>query len=239
MKHITKSLIVSAIFLVASVGRAQTTVDPSGHWEGSLALQNAEMAVQFDLARNSSGGFAGTISLPSESLKGMPLTRVAVNGAEVTLEIKTSGGGTFVGTLDGNHVISGTFSGAAGSTTFAVARKGDAQIAEAPKGLALPRDLEGTWQGTLTADGRALRIVVTMANGPDGRSTGTAMSVDEGGLELPLVVTEVSETLAFAVPAAASTFSGTLDVARTEITGTYQQRGFRLPLVLRKASIAK
>ena len=59
----------------------------------------------------------------------------------------------------------------------------------------------GDWQGTLDAGGQKLRLVFHVAQGPDGKLTGTIDSLDQGAFGIPLgdVVLE-SDRLTIAVP---------------------------------------
>src|SRR5262245_65751700 len=85
MTHARRTLLAAALTLAfAPALAAQPAADPSGHWEGTL--QAPAMAVPFaiDLARNDQGQLAGTISLPAERISGLPLLKVAVDGAAVS-----------------------------------------------------------------------------------------------------------------------------------------------------------
>src|SRR5207237_822391 len=86
------------------------------------------------------------------------------------------------------------------------------------KGLPLTKSarvtsaLEGDWDGTLEANGMSLRLELSLANHADGTATGHVVNVDQGGLRIPLTVTQngAAVKLDFTVLAGAS-FSGTLD----------------------------
>src|SRR5438309_6561540 len=71
-----------AALLLSSVPalRAQNAVDPSGHWEGKMKVPGKEIAVEVDIARNTKGELGGTISMPDEHARGLPLAKVAVEG---------------------------------------------------------------------------------------------------------------------------------------------------------------
>jgi hypothetical protein len=57
------------------------------------------------------------------------------------------------------------------SAPFSLARKGDAQVAAVPKNAKIAAELEGTWNGTLELGDRRMRIVLKMANQPDGTAS--------------------------------------------------------------------
>src|SRR6202158_2455163 len=105
-----KSLCIAAVSLLWWIppAYAETTADPSGHWEGTISAPFGEVRIEVDLARNAKGELAGAFGQPAQELegrvipklKGLPLSNVAVKGRAVTLEIKaTAEGGTFQGNL--------------------------------------------------------------------------------------------------------------------------------------------
>src|SRR5947199_105730 len=64
------------------------------------------------------------------------------------------------------------------------ARTGDARIEPPARSAAIGRELEGTWNGTVNANGVHRTLVLTVANDGDG-ATASIMNVDEG-LEIPV-----------------------------------------------------
>ena len=68
---------------------------------------------------------------------------------------------------------------------FSLTRTGDARIEAAARSAPIGKELEGTWHGTLDVNGIQRRLVLTMANQPDGTATGTFVNVEEG-LEIPI-----------------------------------------------------
>jgi murein DD-endopeptidase MepM/ murein hydrolase activator NlpD len=87
--------------------------------------------------------------------------------------------------------------------------------------------LEGTWLATL---GGALRLVLTIEKAPDGLFTGMLDSVDQG-TRIPIAtITLTGDTVKLDVKAVNGTYEGTLNAARTEIKGTWNQ-GVPQPLV--------
>ena len=84
MRAFTRLLLLAALLLVPAPSLlAQTAVDPSGHWEGSVQAPNMEVTIEIDLAKNSKGELAGTFGQPAQDVKGLPLSTVAVEGRSV------------------------------------------------------------------------------------------------------------------------------------------------------------
>ena len=55
------SLVAAFLLVAAPFARAQTPVDPSGHWEGSIQIPGTELNIEVDLTKNSQGGITGTL----------------------------------------------------------------------------------------------------------------------------------------------------------------------------------
>ncbi len=238
MRAITRLLLVTSI-LLGSVSSllAQTPVDPSGRWEGTIHAPNIDVVIGIDLAADSKGQITGTFAQPSEGIKGLPLSEVAVNGQSIRLLLKPgTGGGTFNGTLSADgKTIAGDFVMAEGgyAVPFSLTRTGASSIMPAPKSPPIAKELEGSWHGTLEAGGRQMRMVVKMANQPDGTATGTVVSVDGTGVEIPIAIAQKGSAVALDVATVGASYSGVLNAALTEMTGTWTQRGMALPLTLR------
>jgi hypothetical protein len=133
-------------------------------------------------------------------------------------------------------IMTGDFTTAEGGFVVPVklTRTGDAQVASVAKSAPIGRELEGTWKGALELEGKQLRIEVTMVNEADGAS-GTIVSRDGSGTEIPIVMTQKESSVTIDVPAVSGSFAGRLNDARTELAGTWTQGGLSLPLTLRRA----
>jgi hypothetical protein len=65
----------------------------------------------------------------------------------------------------------------------------------------IAKELEGAWEGSLNAGGTIRRLKLTLANRAEGGATGTMVSLDQGGAEIPIAtVTQTASRLEFAVP---------------------------------------
>lgn len=240
MRSLTRTIVVTSalLFLPAPSSFAQAAVDPSGHWEGTVDVPNTPVQVGFDIAKNGKGELAGTFSQPAQHIKALPLAGVTVEGRTVRLVLKAgAASSTFAGTLsqDGK-TIAGNWSQGEQTFPFSVTRTGDAQIAAPPKNAPIGKELEGTWNGAMTvaANGQQMRIVLTMANQPDGTATGTIMSPDGSGMEIPIAMSQKDKTFTFDVPSVGASFAGTLSADGSELAGTWTQGGTPLPLTFKK-----
>ena len=238
MRTSIRLLIAGALLLVpASSLRAQTAVDPSGHWEGTIQAPNMLVKVDIDLAKNSKGELAGTFGQPAQGVKGLPLSTVAVEGGVVRFVVK--GGpdpATFKGKLSADGAsMSGDVAQAGYSIPFTLTRNGDARIAPVPKNPPIGKELEGTWNGTLEVGDKPMRLVLNMSNQPDGTASGTIVSPDGSGVEVPIAITQKASSLTIDVVSVGASFVGVLNTAGTELVGTWTQATSSLPLTFRLA----
>ncbi len=213
----------------------QTPVDPSGHWEGTVATPYGDMRVELDLAKNTKGELTATISSPARKLKGFPLNVVAVDGRSVKLEMGAGAGGRLAGDISADGTsMTGTFEGQAGPLPFTLRRTGDAKIDEPPRSARIAKEIEGTWNGKLDIEG-GYRVVLTMTNHAEGFATGSFISVDEGGLVMPVAIAQSDSTLKLDVPMTGAMYSAALNGAG-ELSGTFTtSQGVEVPLTLKRA----
>ena len=230
--------IVMLVNSLISAFAAQPAVDPSGHWEGTIQAPDVQVAVTIDVAKDNSGQLVGTFTEPERGLKGLPLARVTIEDRAIKLVLRAGqGGGIFNATLSAdNRSMSGDFVMTEGGYVlpFTLTRTGDAIIAPAPRSPAVDKELAATWQGAVDAGGKPLRIIVTMANHPDGTATGTVMSPEGGGIDIPIAIVQQSDNVRIEVPAVGAAFAGVLNADKTELTGTWTQGPVALPLTLRR-----
>jgi hypothetical protein len=243
MHKINPLVLAAAItFLPATALFAQPPADPSGHWTGAIhvpAYNGAsarEVGIEIDLAKNAKGELAATFSQPDQHVTALPLGHVSFDGTVVSFELRANGGGVFKGTLADATSIAGEFITTAGgyAIPFNLARTGDATIAAAPKSAAIGTDLEGVWNGTIEFQGKQERLVLKMANLPDGSSAGTVLDVDGSNVEIPIAMRQIASNVTIEVAAVAATFTGALK--GTELAGTWNQGPVSLPVTFTRGA---
>jgi hypothetical protein len=228
-------LIAASLLSLTASLPAQSAADPSGHWEGAISLPAGDLPIELDLAKNAKGQYFGTVSQPTQKLKGFPISTITIKDNAIALELV---GGSLGGVVknDGKS-ISGEFapSGRIETVPFSLTRNGDAQIEAPPKNAPISKNLEGVWKGTLAVDGGEFPIVLKMSNQQDGTSTAVMNSVNEG-FELPAAMVQKGASLTLEVKILSSSYSGTLNAAGTELAGTYTTQGMSLPLTFHRDS---
>jgi hypothetical protein len=226
---VTAPAAIAAVMMAASVTVAQPATGVAGHWEGAIDTPQQPLAIQVDL-KKTGDKWDGTITIPAQNLKGYPLGDLNISGDSAKFVITGAPGTpTFNGkrSPDGK-VLSGEFVQGGTSMTFKLTRTGDAQIEPLPKSTPITKDLEGSWAGTLSADGKMLHLGLKLTNQPTG-ATGTVISVDQGNAQIPVTaVVQTGTHLKLVLRPIAATFEG--DLKNGELTGTWTQ-GMSLPLV--------
>jgi hypothetical protein len=229
--------LLAAALLVSSASslQAQAAADASGHWEGMLQAPGMDVGFEVDFTKTGTGALAGTVSIPAQKLKGLPLLKVAVEGRKVTFYARANQPLTGVLSDDGTS-LTGDFFAGGNSVPFTMNRIGDARVIPAATSAPIGKELEGAWNGTLEASGMQLRLILTLANLPDGTAIGHIVNLDQGGLRLPLVVTQKASSVTLDSTVVPSSFSGTLNPAGTELAGTFTQGTLSVPMTFRRAA---
>jgi len=94
----------------------------------------------------------------------------------------------------------------------------------------------GNWEGSISAGGQSLRIVLHFTQTKEGALAGTLESPDQGAGSMPIDKVEFKDAaLHFEMTAIAATYDGTYDKAKDEISGTWKQSGQSLPLTVKRA----
>ena len=206
----------------------------SGHWKGSIQIQAMQLDFVIDVAMSAHGDLTGTIGLPSQHIKGLPLLKVALEGKAVSFYAREDQ--PFRGTLVADGTIAGDMSVEGLMAPFTMTRSGDATIEAAPRSAGIDKTLAGTWSGALGTSGRQLRLVLTIALQPDGTMTAEMTDVDEGGLRSPVKLTQQGSNLTIESVAIPASISGALNAGLNELTGTFTQGPTTLPLTLRRTA---
>ena len=212
---------------------AQTAVDPSGHWEGVVQVPGMDVAFQIDFAKSSSG-IGGTVSVPAQQLTGLPLQKAVADGRSIKFQARTDQ--WFDGTIaDDGGSISGSYYVDGAVVPFTMTRKGDARIAPTVTSAAIGKELEGRWTATMDAGG-GMRLVLMMTNHPDGTATGVIVNLDQGGLQIPVKITQDGPRVTLETAVVEGSYAATLNASGTELAGTYTQGGRSLPLTFTRAA---
>jgi putative intracellular protease/amidase len=97
----------------------------------------------------------------------------------------------------------------------------------------------GNWEGSLVVGSTKMRVALHVWREPTGALTGTADSLDEDALDLPISGMAWSgSTLHFEIASVGGTFDGTLDAKARTIAGTWKQSEESQPLLLHRPGVS-
>jgi hypothetical protein len=231
-----RTLLVAAL-LVASSGlvRAQKPADPTGHWEGTVQAPGMTITFEIDFAKDEKGGLAGTANLPAERIKGLPLTKIVVEGATISFQARSDQPMRGELSADGK-TISGDYLVQGNTLPFTMRRAGGSKMQPPPKSAPISGRLEGTWDGTIESHGVEMRLRMILANHADGTSSGRIVNLDQGELELPVAIAQNGSSVTLDIQAVVSSYSGTLNADGTELAGTFTQGDASAALTFRRAA---
>lgn len=235
LSHRMLSVVASlAVSLSAVPARAATGA--AGHWEGKIQIPDHELSFSVDLDQGSKGEWIGLLSITGSTSVDVPLVTITVSGTSVQFTANLPGETFFTGTLSTDATrLAGKASNAEGGVPFQLARSGEANVKLPPPSSALAQEFEGTWEGSVTSDGKVRRIALKLVATADGTAKATLISVDKGNMEIPVTtVTLQGKQLELQARAVGGTYRGTLG-AGGEIVGEWIEAAARLPLSFRRA----
>jgi hypothetical protein len=98
--------------------------------------------------------------------------------------------------------------------------------------------IAGDWQGTLSAGGAQLRLVLHVTAAKDGSLSSTLDSLDQGAPGIPVASTTLKDSkLSLVVDAVKGSYEGTVNKDAAEIDGTWTQSGQSLELNFKRAAV--
>jgi hypothetical protein len=232
MKRAVFAVVMSAMMLAPGAQAWAQTPDPSGHWAGVLEAQGQQFAFDIDVAKNATGEFTGAVTIPVQGIMGLPL-HVSVDGKSVQFYARRDQ--IFRGELsaDGKS-IAGEFSAETTTLTYRLTRTGDARLVGPATSPAVTSSLVGVWTGVVEPGGRSASVTLTIANHADGTSTGLLVNDSQGGLELPLTISQAASKVAMNVTVLDASFVGELGPAG-DLTGTWKEGERTIPVTFTRA----
>lgn len=200
----------------------------AGRWEGSAKIPGEDLKLIVDLAPGDAGKWNGSLSIPALQLSGALLDEITVNGSDVSFNVKTAladqhlGPAKFHGQLSPDGNITGDFTQAGNTASFALSKTGPPQVESPPRSTSIKPEWEGTWKGTYAMMGYDRTVTLKLMNrGAEGAAAEWEIV---GKRDNKLPVDLVVQNGAFVVVDSHETglsFEGSL--ANNEIKGTILQ----------------
>jgi len=178
----------------------------------------------------------GTISVPQQGAKGLPLAEVTVKSQAITFALQgAQGDPRFSGELSADgKTMSGTFTQGGGSLPLSLTWKGPPKFEVPQKSTPITKDFEGPWEGTLDVNGTMIRLRLVLANGSAG-ATGVLVSLDQNNAELPIsTITQENARVKLILSMISGAFEGELKGG--ELAGTWTQGPISQGIVFKRAA---
>ena len=97
------------------------------------------------------------------------------------------------------------------------------------------KNIVGKWEGTLSVSGRSLRLVFNVDKNTDGKYISTMDSPDQVATGIKVDNTDVKgNKVVFEINSISGYYEGTLSGDGETITGTWEQRNYSFPLILKR-----
>jgi pimeloyl-ACP methyl ester carboxylesterase len=209
---------IALLLLAAFAAPAQAQQDWTGDWHGTLTIPGGQLRLLLTIRQAGGGALTAELeSLDQNPGAKIPVAPIAIADGRMTFEIPSIRA-RYEGRWQADRrLFSGTFiQGAAIPLDLA---RG------APEALPAIDGLDGRWEGSITRNGTALRLILRIVTGANG----TIASLDSPDMmAMGLQVTELARdgrAISFAVPAANVHYRATLAEDGARMSGTWGRTG--------------
>ena len=195
-----------------------------GHWSGSLQAGEAVLHLVLHIAKSEDGSLKATIDSLDQGVYGIEVT--ALTQQETTLQFNVASvGASYQGTVAPDY---GSIKGGwtQGNVSLALVFHRQAAGAGAKKPSGAVAGTEGVWQGALEGNGMRLRLQLHVTHDDQKQLVAALDSPDQGVSGLPAIkVSQKDATFHFEIPVVTGVYDGTVNAAKTTITGSWTQNG--------------
>jgi uncharacterized protein len=195
-----------------------------GNWAGSLQAGDAVLHLVLHVSKTEDGAFKATIESLDQGVYGIEVTAFTQNGCDLQFRV-SSVGVLYEGKISADHSgIQGVWS--QGDIGLPLSFHRQAAGAGAKKPGDAIASAEGVWQGALEANGMRLRFQLHVSHDDQKQLVAALDSPDQGISGLPAVkVSQKITVFHFEIPVVKGVYEGTLNAAKSAITGTWTQGG--------------
>jgi len=192
-----------------------------------------------DLDRSGTGGWVGSIILPTLDVKGAPLAEIAAEASRVRLTIPTvfghapDGPARMDGRFQGRGILTGTFVQGGNRAPFSLHRAGQAQVELPASSTSIDASLAGVWKGDYEMGGYARHVTLQLASHPGAPATAKFEVIGRQAHSLTVdLIREDEGLLRIESHQFGIVFEGRLQQP-DELRGTIEQNAAESPLVMK------
>jgi hypothetical protein len=205
-----------------------------GQWAGPLQAGDAVLHLVLHISKAEEGSFKAVIDSLDQGVYGIEVTSLSQKGRILTFSVSAVGA-SFRGEISADHSsIDGTWTQGTASLPLIFHRQAPGAGARKPSDAIVSS--EGVWQGALEGNGMRLRLQLHVSHDEQKQLLAALDSPDQGISGLPAVKVSQKETaFHFEIPVVSGVYDGTINVAKTAITGNWTQNGVRQKLEFQRS----
>jgi pimeloyl-ACP methyl ester carboxylesterase len=212
--------------------RSSSTLE--GHWAGSLQAGEAVLHLVLHVSKAEDGSFKATIDSLDQGVYGIEVTSLTQKDSTLHFNVG-SVGASYEGKFAADHSsIEGDWT--QGSVSLPLVFHRQAAGARAKKPSDAIASAEGVWQGALEGNGMRLRLQLHVSHDDQKQLVAALDSPDQGVSGLPAIhVIQKDASFHFEIPVVSGVYDGTLNAAKTAITGSWTQNSVEQKLDFRRS----
>lgn len=221
MNKLLCGLLVS---LLISIGANAQTIE--GDWQSTIKADEVELRVRLHITKDEKGALKAIFDIIDVGVRGLPVSAISLKDATLNFEVEAASA-SYEGKINADHTrIIGTWTKGGRSSPMEFTRMPALQ--KTPR----PSDIDGAWIGRL----RKIRLVLHIITYEDGM-TAEFDSPDQDAFGIPVTtITRDGAELKFEIKAIAGSYEGKINPELTTISGTWEQGGDSMPLVLKRTN---
>jgi len=212
--------------------RSSSTLE--GHWTGSLQAGEAVLHLVLHVSKTEDGSFKATIDSLDQGVYGIEVTSLTQKDSTLHFNV-SSVAASYEGRIAADHgSIEGSWTQGSVSLPLVFHRQAAGAGAKKPSGAIA--SVEGVWQGALEGNGMRLRLQLHVTHDDQNQLVAALDSPDQGVSGLPAIkVSQKDAGFHFEIPVVSGVYEGTLDAAKTAITGSWTQNNVEQKLDFRRS----
>src|SRR6266403_2249637 len=195
-----------------------------GHWSGSLQAGEAVLHLVLHVSKSADGSLHATIDSLDQGVYGIEVTALTLKDSTLHFNV-ASAGASYEGKFSAVHAsIEGDWIQGSASLPLVFHRQAAGAGAKKPSDAIAGG--EGVWQGALEGNGMRLRLQLHVSHDDQKKLVAALDSPDQGVSGLPAInVSQKDAAFHFEIPVVSGIYDGTLNAAKTVISGSWTQNG--------------
>jgi hypothetical protein len=228
-QHMNKLFSGLLVSLFLGVGANAQTFE--GSWQGTIKADDVELHVRLHVTKDEKGTLKATWDSIDQGARGLPISAISLKDSTLKFE-REEAGWSYEGKINADHTgIIGTLT--QGGRSFPLEFTRITVLQEPKKKTPKPSDIDGAWIGGLSK----LRLVLHIITYEDGM-TAKVDSPDQDAFGISVTtITRDGAELKFEIKPISGSFEGKINPELTTISGTWEQGGASMPLVLKRTSV--